>query len=106
MELMAFRSYRNQDLEIRYWRTSTGQEVDFILNDRDVAIEIKTSTRVADIVLKPLGSLAENGPVRRRIVVCMERQPREISDRHGRIAILPVHRFLEELWAGNIASAG
>jgi len=106
MELMAFRSYRNQDLEIRYWRTSTGQEVDFILDDRDVAIEIKTSTRVADIALKPLGVLADDGPVRRRIVVCMERQPREISDRHGRITILPVHRFLEELWAGNIASAG
>jgi hypothetical protein len=34
----------------------------------------------------------------------MERQPREVSDRHGRITILPLHRFLEELWAGKVVS--
>jgi predicted AAA+ superfamily ATPase len=102
MELMAFRSYRNQDLEVRYWRTSTGQEVDFVLNEREAAIEVKTSARVADVALKPLTILADDGPVRRRIVVCMERQPREVSDRHGRITILPLNRFLEELWAGRV----
>ena len=106
MELMAFRSYRNQDLEIRYWRTSTGQEVDFILNDREVAIEVKASARVADVALRSLTVLTDDGPVRRRIVVCMERQPREITDRHGRISILPLHAFLDRLWAGKIASPG
>jgi predicted AAA+ superfamily ATPase len=102
MELMAFRAYRAQDLEIRYWRTSTGQEVDFVLNDREAAIEVKSSRRVAPIALKPLAALADDGPVRRRFVVCMEREPRAVSDRHGRISILPVHRFLEQLWAGNV----
>jgi hypothetical protein len=62
----------------------------------------KTSARVADVALKSLTILADDGPVRRRIVVCMECQPREVSDRHGRITILPVNRFLEELWAGKV----
>lgn len=105
MELMAFRAYRNPDLEVRYWRTSTGQEVDFLVNDREAAIEVKASARVADIALKPMSALADDGPVRHRIVVCLERQPREIRDRHGRIRILPLHGFLEELWAGRIAAA-
>jgi len=41
MELKAYQAYRNPELEIRYWRTSTGFEVDFILGDMDVAIEVK-----------------------------------------------------------------
>jgi uncharacterized protein len=105
MELLAYRAYRSPDLEIRYWRTSTGQEVDFLLNDREVGIEVKSSTRVPDVAIRSLTSLAEDGPVRRRIVVCLERQPREISDRHGRIRILPMHAFLEELWSAKIAPA-
>lgn len=106
MELQAFRAYRAQQLEIRYWRTSTGQEVDFVLDDLEVAIEVKASTRVADAALKPLGALGDDARVRRRIVVCLERQPREVRDRHGRIRLLPIRAFLEELWAGQIVSAG
>ncbi len=106
MELQAYRSYRSQDLEIRYWRTSTGQEVDFVLNDREAAIEVKGSARVADAALKSLGAFGDDGPVRQRIVVCLERQPREVCDRHGRIRLLPIREFLEELWAGRIVSSG
>ena len=102
MELMAFRAYRDPDLEIRYWRTSTGHEVDFILNDREVAIEVKASNRVADVALRSLSALAEDGPVPRRIVVCLERLRREIADRHGRMTLIPVLTFLEDLWSGNI----
>ncbi len=35
----------------------------------------------------------------------MERQRREVADRYGRISLLPVHAFLDDLWAGRIASA-
>jgi predicted AAA+ superfamily ATPase len=103
-ELQAFRSYRSPDLELRYWRTSTGQEVDFVLNDLEVAIEVKASARVADAALKPLAALGDDGRVGRRIVVCLERQPREVGDRHGRIQLLPIRAFLEDLWAGRIVS--
>ena len=73
-----------------------------MLNDFETAIEVKASARVADAALKPLSALGDDGRVRRRIVVCLERQPREISDRHGRIRLLPLRDFLEELWAGRI----
>jgi predicted AAA+ superfamily ATPase len=106
MELQAFRSYRNQDLEIRYWRTSTGQEVDFVLNDLEVAIEVKASTRVPDAALKHLSAIADDARVRSRIVVSLERQPREVGDRHGNIRLLPLREFLEELWAGRIVTPG
>ncbi len=102
MELIAYRSYRGQDLDVCFWRTSTGQEVDFLLNDREVAIEVKASSRVAASGLRPLTALADDGPVRHRLVVCLEREPRQISDHHGRITLLPVHVFLEKLWAGRI----
>ena len=106
MELQAFRAYRSQDLEIRYWRTSTGQEVDFVLNDREVAIEVKASARIADAAFKPLAALGDDGRLRQRILVCLERQPREVGDRHGRIRVLPLRVFFEELWAGRIVSPG
>ncbi|MBW2657074.1 MAG: ATP-binding protein, partial [Deltaproteobacteria bacterium] len=41
MELKAYQAYCNPELDIRYWRTSTGFEVDFILGDMNVAIEVK-----------------------------------------------------------------
>jgi hypothetical protein len=53
-----------------------------------------------------LGVLGDDGRVRRRIVVCLERQPREVADRHGRIRLMPIREFLEELWAGRIVSPG
>ncbi|MCK5488207.1 MAG: ATP-binding protein, partial [Desulfobacterales bacterium] len=46
MELKAYQAYRNPELDIRYWRTSTGFEVDFVLDDMNVAIEVKGSQRV------------------------------------------------------------
>lgn len=104
MELLAFRAYRSPDLEIRYWRTSTGQEVDFLLNDRETAIEVKATPRVADPALKPLAALAEDGRVRRRVVVCTERQPRNVRDDYGTIEILPIHDFLEALWEREIVT--
>ncbi len=102
MELLAYRAYRSPDLEIRYWRTSTGQEVDFLVNDRLLAVDVKVSARVPNIALKPLTDLAEDGPVKRRVVVCLERLPRKVRDARGVVSILPLGRFLEELWGDSL----
>lgn len=45
MEIAAYRSYSGKDFEINFWRTKSGIEVDFILNNGSVAIEIKGSNR-------------------------------------------------------------
>jgi uncharacterized protein len=39
MELKAYQSYRNPDMPVTFWRTSTGREVDFILGDKELAYD-------------------------------------------------------------------
>ncbi len=100
MELRAYQAYRAPDLPLTFWRTSTGQEVDFILGDKETAIEIKGSSRVHEGDLHALRTLKEDGPVRRCMVVCLEKEPRQLA---GKIDILPWRVFLDELWAGTLA---
>ena len=97
MELKAYQAYRNPDLQIAFWRTAGGYEVDFLLGEKDVAIEVKGSSRVHEGDLRGLRALPEDGPVRRRVIVCLEEEPRTLEDG---IEVLPWQSFLEELWGG------
>jgi len=97
MELKAYQAYRNPELDIRYWRTSTGFEVDFILEDMAVAIEVKGSARVHDTHTRSLRALQEEHRVKRAIVVCLEQEPRKAG--HS-VEVLPWQMFLEMLWSG------
>ncbi len=98
MELKAYQAYRNQELDISFWRTSTGQEVDFVIGEKDLAVEAKSSSRLHAGDLKGLQSLKEDGPVRKSIVVCLEKEPRKV----GAIEVLPWKLFLERLWGGDL----
>lgn len=98
MELVNFRRYRSPDLDLSYWRTSTGQEVDFILGDMSVAVECKSSTKVHGPDLAGLRALAEEQRVGRRIVVCLEAEPRRVDG----VEILPWRVFLDRLWTGKL----
>ena len=97
MELRAYQAYRAPDLPITFWRTSAGQEVDFLVGDKELALEIKGSARVHEGDLRSLGALLEDGPVKHCVVVCLEREPRWI---HKKIEVLPWRLFLERLWHG------
>lgn len=96
MELRAYQTYRAPDLPIAFWRTSTGQEVDFIVGDKELALEIKGSARAHEGDLRALTALLEDGPVKHCLLVCLEKQPRRI----GKIQILPWQMFIRRLWAG------
>ena len=96
MELKAYQAYINPELEIYYWRTSTGQEVDFILNDKIVALEVKSGKQVHNINLKGLKALQEDSEIKHSIIISQEKYPRKI----GSIEILPWELFIERLWAG------
>lgn len=96
MELIALKAYRKPEMEITFWRTSTQQEVDFLINDKEIAIEIKGSSRVHEGDIRGLKALLEDGPVRRVIVVCLEETRRVI---HNQIEIIPWKEFLHELWS-------
>jgi len=97
MELKAYQAYCDPELDIAFWRTSTGQEVDFILGEKELAIEIKGSKRVHEGDIRTLIALNEDGPVRKRIVVSLEEEPRVLSNG---IEILPWMNFLDRLWGG------
>jgi predicted AAA+ superfamily ATPase len=101
MELMAFKAYRMPEMEIRYWRTSTGREVDFLINDRVLAVEVKAAGRVHEADASSMSALAEDGPIKRRIIVCLERQRRELRDSNGSIWLTPWKEFLDRLWSGD-----
>lgn len=96
MELRVYKYYKNPELDITYWRTSTGYEVDFILGEKQIALEIKSGKLVHDIHLKSLRALKEDGKIKNLIVISQEKYPREVDS----IKIIPWKMFLEMLWAG------
>ena len=98
-EIRAYKSYRNPELEIHYWRTSTGLEVDFLLGDLNVAIEVKGAQRVHEGDMRGLIALMDEHKVRRSLIVSLEKEPRKI---HPSIMILPWQVFLEQLWSGDL----
>lgn len=99
MELKAYQAYRFPELPIAYWRTSTGQEVDFILGDKEIALEIKASNKIHPHALRAFKTLQEDGPVKRCIVVSLEKESRILQNQ---VEILPWQLFLQQLWAGKI----
>jgi predicted AAA+ superfamily ATPase len=106
LELMAYRSYRDPELSLSFWRTDSGVEVDFIVNDRQVLIEVKSSTSVHETDLKGLSQCAEEGSFGRRILVCREGYPRILEDRLGNVLVLPFEEFVQRLWAGEVLTLG
>jgi predicted AAA+ superfamily ATPase len=100
MELLAYRSYRSPEMEIRFWRTSNQQEVDFIVNDKEMALEIKASQRTDLLDCKQLTILREDGPIKHRILISFDRRAKTFTDTFGPIHVLPWQDFLAKLWQG------
>ncbi|HBR15845.1 MAG TPA: AAA family ATPase [Candidatus Omnitrophica bacterium] len=98
MEIAAYRSYRELDFSIRYWRTKTGLEVDFILGDGEVAVEVKGTSRVDSHDLRSLNAFGQEYAPKKLIVVCNEKEKRVV----GKITILPWKMFLKRLWEGGV----
>ena len=93
LELRAWIDYRKPRTPLAYWRSRSGYEVDFILDDR-VAVEAKAARRVQRKHLRGLRALAEERLVERSIVVCREDRPRIEEG----VEIQPLEFFLAALW--------
>jgi len=99
-ELSAFIAYHELDEQLTYWRLPSGIEVDFVVGDMRLAIEAKASARITNSHLKGLRTLAEEHPsAGRRVVVCLETQPRRIDDG---IDIIGATDFAQRLWHGEL----
>lgn len=94
-ELVAHNSYSEAFAHLSYWRLTTGVEVDFVVNEMQVAIEAKATANVVSQHLKGLRELVRDHPdVGERVVVCLEPTSRRTSDG---ILILPPDEFCRRL---------
>lgn len=98
-ELSAHNAYSGAFAKLGYWRLASGIEVDFIVNDMQLAIEAKATAKVTADHLKGLRAVAQDHPrVKQRIIVCIEPNSRRTEDG---ILILPAIEFCRRLNAGN-----
>lgn len=98
MEIAAYSSYSELGFPIRYWRTKTGYEVDFILGEGEVAVEVKSSNQVSRKDMRPLLVFSEEFHPRQATIVCNESEERQ----SGKVKIIPWALFLKRLWGGEI----
>jgi predicted AAA+ superfamily ATPase len=84
--------------ELCYWRSQSGYEVDFILNE-EIAIEVKATKKIDKNDLKGIQALSDELKLKHKIVVCQEPVARKIGD----IEVLPVLSFLKLLWSRNLS---
>ena len=100
MELIAYRSYRERDFPVRFWRTKSGLECDFVLGqDGAVVIEVKGSANLRPEDFRGIRAYMEEHRPRRAIIVSNENSPRRTDDG---VWLLPWERFLERLWADEL----
>ena len=97
-ELRAYTHYQGKG-DLHYWRSTSGFEVDFILDQR-VAIDVKAKNSIGSQDLKGLRALKEEERLSRYILVCLEPVPRRIDD----IDILPYEVFIQMLWTHELIS--
>ncbi len=87
----------SQENRLSYWRSTSGYGVDFIFRD-EIAIEVKASKTISHNDLRGLRALREEKPLRRYLVVSLEKEPRTAD----KIEILPWEHFILQLWAGKL----
>ncbi len=100
MELLAYRSYHECDFAVRFWRTRSGLECDFVLGrEGEVALEVKGGASPGPRDLRAMRAYVEEHRPRLAAVVCTASAPRRTPDG---ILVLPWEEFLERLWTGAI----
>ena len=100
MELYAYKNYLEKDWNITFWRTKSGQEVDFILGEGEVAIEVKSTSNVKSRDIKSLKAFSQEHKPRAKYIICNENKSRVLND----INIVPWKIFLQKLWSHKIIS--
>ncbi len=94
-EVRANLKYRKLNLQLSFWRTKAGTEVDLIISKNSnpiLAIEIKALKSIANPHLSGLLSFREEYPQAKSFLICEELYPRTYKD----VEILPWKLFLEK----------
>ena len=80
---------------LHYWRSTSGFEVDFIVDER-WAVEVKAAHTIRPEDLKGLKAIGQEGKKLALILVYGVERAQIIDG----IDVLPWHEFLERIWAG------
>lgn len=91
-EMKAFVDYNNLG-GLYYWRSKSGYEVDFIIDDV-LAIEVKAKQTISNRDIRGLVALKEENKIKNYVVVSLEKTRRMVKG----ISIIPWKEFLEKLW--------
>lgn len=101
MELTAYLGLNEINTPLQYWRSKTGLEVDFVLNQGRVAIEAKLSSSVEMRDIAGLLAFAEDYQPAYAFVVCTAPRRRLLTTvGKTEIVVLPWQEFLTQLWGG------
>lgn len=94
-EVNCYFHYQNTSGKMNYWRSTSGFEVDLILN-HDTAIEIKAKKNFNLNDLKGLKALKEEKKFKNYLLVAMVPEPLVIDS----FPVIPYTEFIERLWSG------
>jgi len=96
--LRAWAAYSRQRIDLSFWRTHGGSEVDFVAYGENIfwAIEVKNSEHIQPSDLRGLRAFKEEYPQARLILAYRGKQRRKI----GETWCLPVEEFLRQLRPG------
>lgn len=99
MEIRAYLSYTGHVGQLTFWRSQTGYEVDFLI-DEEIAIEVKSSTAVSVRDLRGLQALAQENIFQHFYLVSHDTNDRKIDFCY----LLHWQTFLDRLWNGELFS--
>ncbi len=97
-ELKAYVDYNSLG-ELYYWRSKSGYEVDFVIEDL-LAVEAKAKSNVSASDLRGILALKEERKFANYVVVSLEKYPRIVEG----VQILPWDDFLIRLWGNAFKS--
>ena len=93
--LLAWIDHRRPDVALNYWRTRSGNEVDFVLYGKNIfrAIEVKNAATVHSADLRGLKTFGEDYPQAERLLLYRGKERLLIDG----IRVVPCREFLLEL---------
>ena len=96
-EVRSWIEYGRKDFEMRFWRSTSGFEVDLILND-EIAIEIKAKKNISPKDLKGLRALREEVKIKKMYLVYLGDKILYEND----VTIIPFQDFVDKMWADSL----
>lgn len=102
LEFISYKEIKRFDFDIKFWRSKSGLEVDFVLQNGNIAIEAKISPFIEKSDIKGLIEFTKEYRPKKSIVVSCVQHKRLMKIDDIEIEVYPIEEFLKELWDNKI----